>query len=66
MYTLEELERYTVRQLKVLAEYDKISYPKYASKVKMLDLLVQLEPEVEVKQDNSPCSVRVQRIRESV
>jgi len=62
MYSLEELEKYTVKQLKVLAEYDGIAYNKYATKGKMLDLLVKLEPEV----DSSPCSVRVQRIRDSV
>lgn len=66
MYTLKELEKYTVKQLKILADYDGIKYPKRAKKVQMLDLLVQLpllEPQVEP--DNSPCSVRIKRIRES-
>ena len=63
MYTLEELDKYTVKQLKILADYDGIKYPKRAKKGKMLDLLVQLE--LPLEPDNSPCSVRIKRIRES-
>ena len=66
MYTLEELEKYTVKQLKILADYDGINYPEKAKKAQMLDLLVQLSlPEPQVKQDEQPCSARVRRIRDS-
>ena len=66
MYTYAELEKYTVKQLKILAKYEGISYPKGAKKAQMLDLLVQLPLlESEVRQDEQPCSARVRRIRDS-
>lgn len=63
MYTVKELEKYTVKQLKALADYDGIKYPKKVKKGQLIDLLVQLElPE---DQQEHACSVRIQRIRDS-
>lgn len=68
MYTYEELKNYTVRQLKVIADYEGKTYSKRVTKTQLIDLLMQLElPIFNVKseQDTSPCSVRIQRIRNS-
>lgn len=62
MYTYKELNRYTVKQLKMLAKYEGKTIPKGAKKAKILDLLLQLELPKEVSQ---PCSVRIQRIKDS-
>ena len=68
MYSYKELENYTVAQLKVLLEYEGKEYSYKDRKGALIDKLLQLplpgmsfaSPEPE-----PPCSVRVQRIRNS-
>ena len=69
MYTLKELEKYSKKQLILLAEYEGKQIPKKVTKAQLLDMLVQAElPLVEpVGVIQTPdCSARIQRIRDSV
>lgn len=58
-YTFEELNNYTIKQLKVILQYEGKSIPKKAKKSELIDLLLQQT----MFEELPPASVRIQRIR---
>ena len=65
MYSYKELENYTVAQLKVLLEYEGKEYSYKDKKANLIDNLLQLPLFSLESEPEPPCSVRVQRIRDS-
>jgi len=66
MYTVKELQKYKKAQLIALARYDGKEIPKKVTKDQLIDILVQPELPFAPVGNIQPCSVRVQRIKDSV
>lgn len=69
IFTMEELESYTVRQLKNIAIYLGLEFPDSVSKGRLVEKIYkELEKRDPVSgevEDMPPMSVRIQRIRNS-
>lgn len=60
-YTLDELNKYTIKQLKIILQYEEKLIPKRAKKGELIDLLLQQA----MFEELPPASVKIQRIRNS-